>query len=134
MVDGKPSHLIDGGSKVCVMGDLHQMVDVAKIEPIPILVAWQGASSIFNNCITKRGLLPLTPTDGTPYYQPCFYCANMVKSIISPAAVLNPSNTFFYWTQIGCKDPTAPGILKFTSRDGSVSMTFNLVFWDGLYY
>jgi hypothetical protein len=58
----------------------------------------------------------------------------MVKTIISPAAVLDASDTFFYWTQIGCRDPTAPGLLKFTSWDSIISMTFNLLFWDALYY
>jgi hypothetical protein len=58
----------------------------------------------------------------------------MVKTIISPIAVLDTSNTFFYWTQIECKDLTAPGVLKFTSQDGSASMIFNLIFRDGLYY
>jgi hypothetical protein len=86
IIDGKLSRLIDGGSNVCVTGDLHHMVDVVNIEPIPILVALEGAFSTFEDCITKWCLLPLTPTDGTPYYQPCFYCANMVKTIISPTA------------------------------------------------
>jgi hypothetical protein len=58
----------------------------------------------------------------------------MIETIISLVAVLKASNVFFYWTQIDCKDPTAPGVLKFTSRDGGVSMTFNLVFWNGLDY
>ncbi len=79
------------------------MVDVIDIAPVTILVALEGAPSSFNNCITKWGLLPLTLSNSTAYYQPCFDCAIMVETIISPAAVLDSSNKFFYWTQIGCK-------------------------------
>jgi hypothetical protein len=128
MVDGTSSRLINGGSNVCVTGKLHHMVDIVDIEPVAILVALEGAPSSFNDCITRRGLLPLTLFNGTTYYQPCLYCANMVKTIISSTAVLDVSDTFFYWTQIGCKDPTAPGLLKFMSSDGSILMTFDLVF------
>jgi hypothetical protein len=79
------------------MGELPLMVDVVNIEPVPISVALEGASSIFNNCnITKQGLLPLTLSNGTTYYQPCFYCANMVKTNTSPAVILDASDMFFY--------------------------------------
>ncbi len=66
-------NLIDGVSNVCIMGDLHILLDVDDIMPIAILVALDGKSSLLDNMITKRGLLPLTLSDGTIYYQTCFY-------------------------------------------------------------
>jgi hypothetical protein len=102
--------------------------------PIPITVALEGAPSTLDNYITKQGLLPLTLLDGTTYYQPCFYCANMVETIISPVAILASSKEFFYWTQVGCKDPTTPSRLQFTSCDGCLSMKINLEYRERLYY
>ena len=126
--------LIDGGSNVCVTGDLHTLLDVTDITPVSISVALDGVPSSVDDKITKRGLLPITLSDGTTYYQTCFYCANMVETIISPAAVLASSDVFYYWTQEGCKDPLIPGRLKFTSHDVLLSMHFDLHQRDGLYY
>ena len=53
-------HLIDGGSNVCVTGDLHALLDVTDIPPIAISVALDGVPSSADDDITKRGLLPLT--------------------------------------------------------------------------
>ena len=99
-----------------------------------ISVALEGGPSSFDDTITKCGLLLLTLLDGTTYYQPCYYCANMVETIISPATVLASSDQLYYWSQVGCKDPAAPGSLKFTSRDGCLSLTFDLEYQGGLYY
>ena len=126
--------LIDGGSNVCVTGDITILLDVSDIDPIDISVALDGRSTSPDDRITKRGLLPLTLSDGSVYYQTCFYCANMVETIISPAAILASSDVFYYWNQDGCKDPTAPGRIRFTSKDGILSMFFNLEYRDGLYY
>ena len=97
-------------------------------------VALDGVPSSVDDKITKRGLQPITLSDGTTYFQTCFYCANMVETSISPAAVLASSDVFYYWSQEGCKDPSATGSLKFTSRKGLLSMHFNLHQKDGLYY
>jgi hypothetical protein len=126
--------LIDGGSNVCVTGDLTILLDVSDITPIDISVALDGTSTSLDDRMTKRGLLPLTLLDGSIYYQTCFYCANMVETIISPAAILASSDVFYYWNQEGCKDPTAPGCIRFTSKDGILSMFFNLEYRKGLYY
>lgn len=126
--------LIDGGLNVCVTGDLHTLLDIIDITPIDISVALDGVPSSVDDKITKRSLLPITLSDGTTYYQTCFYCANMVETIIYPAAVLASSDVFYFWNQEGCKDPSAPGRLKFTSRDGLLSMHFDLQQKDGLYY
>ena len=126
--------LIDGGSNVCDTGDLTILLDVSDITAIDISVALDGRSTSLDDRITKRGLLPLTLSDGSVYYQTCFYCENMVETIISPAAILASSDVFYYWNQEGCKDPTAPGRIRFTSKDGILSMFFNLEYREGLYY
>ena len=131
---GDSCPLIDGGSNICVTGDLQLLLDLVDIPPIATSVALDEPPSSFDNTITKRGLLPLTLSDGTTYYQPCYYCANMVETIISPVAVLALSDQLYYWTQVGCKDPTTPGSLKFTSRNLHFSITFELEYREGLYY
>ncbi len=126
--------LIDGGSNVYVTGNLNTLLDVTDITPIDISVALDGVPSSVDDKITKRGLLLLTLSDGITYYQTCFYCANMVETIISPAAVLASSDNFYYWYQEGCKDPSVPGRIRFTSRNGLLSMHFDLQQCDGIYY
>ncbi len=126
--------MVNGRSNVCITGELGLMLDVVDINPIAISVALKGAPASMDDCTTKCGLLPLTLSDNTYYYQMCFYCANMVETIISLAAVLASSNIFVRWTQEGFKDPTVPGSIRFTSHDGLVSVYFQLHCWDGLYY
>jgi hypothetical protein len=81
------NRMIDGGSNVCVTGNLGSLLNVNDIKPITILVALKGAPESYDDCITKRGLLPLSLSNGMTYYQACFYCANLVETIISPAAI-----------------------------------------------
>jgi hypothetical protein len=126
--------MVDGGSNMCITGDLGLLLDVVDIDQFAISVALEGAPSSYDDCITKQGLLPLTLADGTTYYQTCFYCTNMVKTIISPSAILASSNVFVQWNQEGFKDPTIPGRLRFSSHDGLLSMFFNLDCHSGLYY
>jgi hypothetical protein len=117
-----------------VTGNLGSLLDVVDIKPITILVTLEGAPESYDDCITKHGLLPLSLSDSTTYYQARFYCANMVETIISLAAVLASSDIFYSWTLEGFKDPTLPGSLRFTSHDGLLSMYFPLQCRDGLYY
>jgi hypothetical protein len=125
--------MVDGGSNVCVTGNLELLLDVINIVPIPISVAIEGVASSTADCITKRGLLPLITTNGSYYYQPCFYCENLVKTIISPSAILASSTIFVQWEQRGYKDPALPGSIHFSNHDGLVSMTFGLRCHNGLY-
>jgi hypothetical protein len=126
--------MVDGGSNVCVTGDLGSLLDVVDIKPITILFALEGALESYDDCITKQGLLPLSLSDDTTYYQTCFYCANMVETIISPSAILASSNVFVQWTQEGFKDRTIPGRICFSSHDGLLNMCFQLECRNGLYY
>jgi hypothetical protein len=86
--------MVDGGSNVCVIGDLGTLLDVININPIVILVALDGTPSSTDVCTTKCDLFPLTLSDESTYYQMPFYCINLVEMIISPAAVLASSNVF----------------------------------------
>ncbi len=131
---GDTCPLIDGSLNMCFTGDLHLLVNLIDIPPVAISVALDGPPSLCDDTIRKRGHLPLTLSDGTTYYQSCYYCANIVDTIISPVAVLATSDQFYYWTQVGCKDPTTPGSLQLTSRDGCLLMTFDLEYHEGLYY
>jgi hypothetical protein len=126
--------MVDGGSNVCITGNLGVLLDVKDIAPIQISVMLKNASASFDDCITKRGLLLLTLTDGSCYYQPCYFCAGLVETIVSPSAILTSSNIFVQWQQIGYKDPTVPGSIRFSSHDGLASMHFSLRCHNGLYY
>jgi hypothetical protein len=61
--------MVDGGSNVCVTGDLGTLLDVININPIVISGSLDGTPSSTDDCITKHGLLPLIFSDGSIYYQ-----------------------------------------------------------------
>jgi hypothetical protein len=124
---------MDGGANICVMGDLALLVGIVDIPPMAISVAIDGTDITENDCCTKRGYTPLTCKYGSIYWQLCFFCANVVKTIISPQAILASSNVFYSWTQTGFKDGR-PGSIHFDSADGLVTMHINLDYLDGLYY
>jgi hypothetical protein len=128
------SNLIDSGSNICVTGELGLLLDAVDVAPFKISITLEGDPSSFNDCITKQGLLPLSLPDGTTYYQTCFYCANMVETIISPSAILASSNVFVQWTQEGFKDRTIPGRICFSCHNGLLNMCFQLECHNGLYY
>jgi hypothetical protein len=71
--------------------------------------------------------------DGSFYYQPCYYCKNVVKTIISLQAILAASDVLMRWTQTGHKDGS-PGAIQFDSDSGLFSITMMLENRDGLYY
>jgi hypothetical protein len=84
---------INGGYNICITGDANLLVNSVDIPLVAISVALEGGPSSFDDTIKKRGLLLLTLSDGTTYYQPCYYCANMVEMIISPVVVLADART-----------------------------------------
>ena len=124
---------MDGGANICVTGDLDSMIGVVNIPPMPFSVAIEGATPSEDDCCTKRGYTPLQCSDGSIYWQVCFYCANIVETIISPQAVLASSDVFFSWTQTGFRDGR-PGSIRFDSADGLLSMAIDLEYIGGLYY
>jgi hypothetical protein len=75
---------------------------------MPISVAVEGAGASIVDCCTKRGLLQLQQVDSGMYFQPCYYCENAVETIISPQAILDASDTFVEWSQMGYKE-NSPG-------------------------
>jgi hypothetical protein len=88
------SSMVDGGANICLTGMLSLLVDVVTIPPMQISVAIEGWGDSLADCCTKRGLLPITLDDGGVYYQPCYFCANAVETILSPQAILDGSNLF----------------------------------------
>jgi hypothetical protein len=125
--------LMDGGANICITGILGLLVDVEPIPPLPISVATTSGSFSMDDCCTKWGLIPLTLSDGSMYYQPCYYCKNAAETIISPKAIVAASNTLVHWTQEGRRG-NAPGSIRFSSDSSLYNITLHLEKWDGLYY
>jgi hypothetical protein len=125
--------LMDGGANICLNGDLTNLVSIVDIPPMPITVAVAGTAVTIDNCCTKHGFIPLVCTDGSVYWQLCFYCPNAVETIISPQAILASSDVFHTWMQTGFKDGRA-GSIRFDSADGLLSMHLSLEYFEGLYY
>ncbi len=125
--------LMDGGANICLTGILYLLVDIVSIPPLPILVTTTSGALSLDDCCTKRGLLPLTFQNGSIYYQPCYYCKNATKTIISQEAILASSNILVRWQQEGRKD-ARPGTIWFFSNSGLYNITLALEKQDGLYY
>ena len=124
---------MDGGANICITGDVLNLVSVVDIPPMPIDVALAGSEISLDDCCTKRGFIPLQCSDGSVYWQLCFYCANAAETIISPQAILASSDVFHSWIQTGFKDGR-PGAIRFDSADGFLSMSISLDYVGGLYY
>jgi hypothetical protein len=131
---GTPPSLINGGANICITGDINLLVDVVNIPPLPISVALHGELTL-DDCCTARGMLPIQLDDGSVYWQTCYYSKNAVETIISPQAIVNSSDVFRWWHQVGYRDGNpSPGSICFDSHDGFISMTMTLAIKDGLYY
>lgn len=117
--------LMDGGANICITGILSLLVDVEPIPPLPISVAMTSGTFSLDDCCTKKGLIPLTLSDGSVYYQPCYYCKNAMETIISPEAIVAASDTLVHWTQEGHRS-NAPGMIEFSSDSGLYSITLQL--------
>jgi hypothetical protein len=124
---------MDGGTNICITGILGLVFDVVSIPPIPISIATTLGSISIDSCCTKRGLIPLTLSDSSIYYQPCYYCKNAVETIISPEAIVAARNTLVHWTQEGHKGNN-PGSICFSSENSLYSITLSLEKQNGLYY
>ena len=127
------AQLFDGGANICITGDASCLIHAVDIPPMPITVATSDTTISIDDCCTKRGFIPLTLEDGNLYWQACYYCANIVETIISPQAVVETSDVFTSWTQTGFNDGR-PGLIRFESADGRISMSIQLDCLGGLYY
>jgi hypothetical protein len=117
--------LMEMGANICVTGLLEALVDVAAIPLLPISVAVHGSGVSLNDCFTHHGLLPLLLEDDLVYYQTCYFCKNILETIISPQAIVASSDLFVMWQSTGQKD-VSPGHLRFFSNSGLSSMTLVL--------
>ena len=109
------------------------LVDIVDIPPLPISMAVNGDAPTLDDSCTRQGYLPLTLSDGSTHWQLCFYCKNLVETIISPQAILTSSEVFASWMQTGFKDGR-PGQIRFDSHNGLVMMKMAVEYRDGLYY
>jgi hypothetical protein len=98
--------------------------DNVSIPPLPILVATTLGSFLLDDCCTKWGLILLTLSNSLVYYQPCYYCKNATKTIISPSTILAANDTLVHWNQEGHKG-NALGAICFTSDSGLYSITLD---------
>jgi hypothetical protein len=119
-----PSQM-DGDPSICITGLLGLLVDVVSIPPLPILVAIVLGLFWLDDCCTKRSLIPLTLSNSLVYYQPCYYCKNATRTIISLDPILATSDTLVHWTQKGHKG-NAPGAICFMSNSGLYSIILEL--------
>jgi hypothetical protein len=124
--------MMDGGANICVTGVLGLLVDVSSIPPLPITVATKTNHISVDDCCTKHGYLSLTLTDGSVYYQICYYCANPLETIISPDAILQSSDILAHWHQEGHRDGS-PRTIRFTSNSGLYLISLTLDKRGGLY-
>jgi hypothetical protein len=124
---------MDGGANICLTGILSLLVDVVSTPPFPISVVSTSGALSLDDCCTKCGLLPLTLQDGSIYHQPCYYCKNATKTIISLEAILASSDILIRWQQEGHKDARL-GTIRFFSNSDLYNITLALEKQDGLYY
>jgi hypothetical protein len=94
---------MDSGANICITNSLALLIEAVNITPFTFL----------DNCCTKCGLLPLAMTDGSLYYQPCYYCKNATKTIISPQAIIDASDTLLLGTR---RDTKAASRVLFSLR------------------
>jgi hypothetical protein len=86
-------YLMDSGANICITNSLAHLIDAVDITPFTFSLKRNGTMHSVDNCCTKCSLLPLAMTDGSLYYQSCYYCKNTTETIISPQAVVDASDT-----------------------------------------
>ncbi len=108
-------------------------MDVIDIQPLTLSIGQDGHALSLGNYCTKHRLLPLPMANGSIYYQPCYYCKNATKTIISLQAIVDANDTFFSWHQTVHNRGLLWSIC-FKSESGLLLMTLTLLFNNGLYY
>ena len=85
--------LVDGGANINITDDISNLTDVRAITPFQISVAVNKCNNVSSYC-THYGMLPLSRDDGQIFNVKCYYCPDVVETIISPTAVLASSTVF----------------------------------------
>ena len=114
--------LIDGGSNINLTPYLKLLIQVVDLEqPMAISCATDdGGEPHIDDCCTKKGLLPLELENGEILYVVCYYCKNASDTIISPQAIVENSNEYNKWTQVGYSDRKRPGSITFSHTDRAI--------------
>jgi hypothetical protein len=125
--------LADTGANCSMTADLALLENVTKLsEPIIIGTAVTDTSNISTTSeCTLIGDLPIQCDDGSRIYTRCFYNPNASDTIISPQSIIESSDTFKEWQQVG-RRMGKPGILKFLGNGQEKCITLHQK--NGLYY
>ena len=125
--------LADTGANISVAPSRYRLVNVRRVEPVPISVALEKEGQRIAYC-DEMGDLPILQEDGTFHYQPFFVHKDASDMIISPASILLAGKgRFNRFTQTGFYDDTH-GSLEFYSKEGQLVLCLPLEHVNGLYY
>jgi hypothetical protein len=86
------SSLADGGTNVCVTYNPMLLVDVIKIDPIPLRMV-VGNKMMSSFCMHK-GFLPMPLLDSSIHYQPFLVCLDATDTILFPEHIIKNNYKF----------------------------------------
>jgi hypothetical protein len=118
--------LADTGANRSMTADLSLLENVSKLsEPIIIETAVTDTDNVSTTSeCTLIGDLPIQCDDGSRIYTRCFYNPNASDMIISPQSIIESSETFKEWQQVG-RRMGKPGILKFVGNGEEKCITLH---------
>jgi hypothetical protein len=125
--------LVDMGVNFCIAGSLDSLVDVVVIPPLPFLWRFTALGCLLMIAVLTADYFHSLWRMVLSIIKTCFYCKNIVETIISPQAIVAGSNLYTTWQQTGHKDGS-PGRLRFFNNSGLTAMPLALKQCDGLYY
>ena len=126
--------LADSGANCSMTPNISALRNITKLRHpiiIGLAITDDGTKTSSSEC-THIGDLPVVVDDGTTFTTKCFYNPHATDTIISPQAIIDESNEFVEWKQVGRKFGQ-PGQLHFVRGDDS-KVTVTLHQRDGLYF
>ena len=129
----KKGGLSDTGANCCMTADKTILRNLRELDTpmlIGVAVTHDGPITSSAEC-THVGDLPIYCDNGDEIVAECFYNPNATDTIISPQAIIDDSNEFTEFKQIGRKFGQ-PGQLTFTGPKGSKTITLQQR--NGLYF
>ena len=124
--------LIDTGANICMTNSTKGLVNVKSIDPIPVGVAVQSEQQSVATC-NQMGYLPMLREDGHYHYQPFLINPDASDMIMSLASIIESSDDFFSWEQVGFKDGR-PGYARIFDKEGKLLLMLKCEKRQGLYY
>jgi hypothetical protein len=131
------SSLADGGTNVCVTNNPTLLVDVIKIDPIPLGIAVRN--KLMSSFCTHKGFLPMPLLDSSIHYQPFLFCLDATDTILSPEHIINNNHKFVHWCQESSKaglGNSCPhtGCFSFYGHNSNLLLLLPLTKNQGFYY